>query len=81
MSGCELIGESTVLATFHWHSGRGAQNYSDMMAAAAIPEMLAALEYAEEVCHMPGDMVTTAMIDRARLLRTLALEKAKGETE
>lgn len=42
MNGCELIGDSTVIATVHWHSGRERENEADGRALAAAPDLLAA---------------------------------------
>lgn len=46
--GCELVGESTVLATLHWHSGRNEANEADACLIAAAPQLLAALENLEQ---------------------------------
>lgn len=43
-NGCELIGDSTLIATLHWHSGRGAANDADGHLIAAAPELLATVQ-------------------------------------
>ena len=43
VNGCELIGDSTVLATLCWHSGRDAENQADYALIAAAPDLLEAL--------------------------------------
>ena len=44
VEGAELIGNSTALATLHWHSGRDAENAADAALIAAAPRLLAALK-------------------------------------
>ena len=40
--GCDLIGESTILATLCWHSGREQENAADYALIAAAPDLLRA---------------------------------------
>ena len=42
-NGWELIGDSTVLATLHWHTGRDEQNAADARLIASAPRLLEAL--------------------------------------
>lgn len=42
--GCELIGDSTILATLCWHSGREAENAADYALISAAPDLLEALK-------------------------------------
>lgn len=46
LDGCELIADSTVIATVHWHSGRDAENAADGALMTAAPQLLEALELA-----------------------------------
>jgi hypothetical protein len=41
---CELIGQSTIIATLHWHSGRDRENKADASLIETAPDLLAALE-------------------------------------
>lgn len=60
-SGCELIGDSTVLAALNWHSGRDARNEADAaFLPAANPQVVAALVAAVKAAllfreHTAGD--------------------------
>jgi len=59
VNGCELIGDSTILATLCWHTGRDAENAADAALIAAAPDLLQALKKARgHLTHRPMlDMV------------------------
>lgn len=63
--GCELVGCGTLLATCHWHSGRGRANLADKRAIAAVPDMVAALEIALDDIDREAMPVTYAVIENA----------------
>jgi hypothetical protein len=80
VNGSELIGDSTILATLCWHSGRDAENEADARLISAAPDLLRAareaviqIEYLHEKFKKTGSGESILRLIRA------AIAKATGE--
>lgn len=74
LNGCEIIGDSTLLATVHWHTGRAAENAADRALMTAAPLLLEALELADALLR--GANMNRSVVKQK--IET-ALSKARGE--
>lgn len=61
--GCELVGEGTLLATLHWHSGRSAENEADARLIAAAPDLLEPAPNAADILEQYAEYVRTVKAD------------------
>lgn len=80
VNGGELIGDSTILATLCWHSGRDIENEADANLIAAAPDLYAALAAMiadAERCGI-GDLADQMDADVVAKARA-ALARARGE--
>jgi hypothetical protein len=75
MNGSELIGDSTILATLCWHSGRDVENKADERLIAAAPDLLAALKAVMDGMDHLWKLENLYTTDRAYA----AIAKATGE--
>lgn len=75
LNGCELIADSTVIATIHWHTGRDAENAADGALMQAAPLLLEALELADAVLR--GANMDRRVVERKV---TAAIAKARGQS-
>lgn len=80
MNGSELIGDSTILATLCWHTGRHVENAADKLLIAAAPDLLRAaqeavlqIEYLHDKFKATGSGASILHLIRA------AIAKATGE--
>lgn len=75
LNGCELIADSTVIATIHWHTGRDAENAADGALMQAGPLLLEALELADAVLR--GANMNRRVVERKV---TAAIAKARDQS-
>lgn len=73
VNGCELIGDSTILATLCWHTGRDAENRADSALIEAAPDMLSLLEWLNQRGGLGYDA-------HDRIGRVLARAKGKEQS-
>lgn len=85
--GCELVADSTVIATLHWHTGRDVQNKADAALIQSAPDLYAALEHAlrhmTDVENAMGETIADIFsgYDSSALVEArAALARARGET-
>lgn len=73
LQGCEIIADSTVIATINWHTGRDVENAADGALMTASPLLLEALELADAVLR--GANMNRNVVERKI---AAAIAKAKG---
>lgn len=81
LNGCELVGDSTLIATVHWHSGRDVENAADGALLQAAPDTLKALVELEAYLRdTPHHNAPEAAAARKAIRQALipALTNAKG---
>lgn len=72
--GCELVGEGTLLATIHWHSGRDVENRADTALIVNAPDTLKALiDLSCYLSNTPHHNAPEAAAARKAVLKALTL--------